>query len=185
MKQYLSVCRRFFASVIDIFIAFLASLVMLFLFAIFFPDVVNVGAYIGVIDVSLSRVMTFPYQNVCWIGIGEMWTIIVYTLALSLTQFAAEVKYSATLGIKLLGGITMNDKDNPITRSDSVKRFWVRVVYYPIVFCFFTHILDICPMYAVLFVFVISFMFMLKSHRSDIEKITSTYTIQRNKVKEE
>ena len=174
----LSIFRRLLASIIAIIIAFLSSIVLFFIFSLFSPySLPYMGSYIGLINCPQSEVIgitTFSSQtSVAEIVTGEIWAIVIYVLSLSLPMFISESQCSATLGIKFMGGITINEYDNPITKSESIKRLFARIIYYPAIFIFFTNGMDIRPTYAAMFIFIVSIIFNV------IEKLTSTNTIQK------
>ena len=184
MKHFF-IYRRFFSSVIDIIITFLCSILLVSVLGMFFPySIPNIGSYIGFIDQPHSEVMKIVanglYTSFSEYVIGEIWTIVLYVLSLSLPMYLAEAHFSATLGTKLMGGITINDDDSPITKSDALRRFFARVIYYPVIFCVFTHGLDIRPTFAIIFIFIISFIVILKAKRNVIEKLTSTNTFKKS-----
>ncbi len=180
MSKELSITRRLFANVIDAIVGLVSAVVIFFLLtAIFGPAVTDSGYYIGSINIPYSKLMNNPYTNVSAATVGEIWTIIIYVLGFSLSQLLSELKFSSSLGIKIMGGIVKNEYDNPITKSEACKRFFARVMYLPTVFCLFTHIMDIRPTFAILFIYFITFIFLLKDQKNVIEKLTSTGTFSK------
>lgn len=185
MDRSLSITRRLFANIIDNFLSLACAVLFIFIFAsVFGLGVVDAGAYIGAINLKHSDILNNPYMDHEAIANGEMWTLIIFSLAISLTQLLGECVFSATLGIRLLGGICVDEKNNKITTEKALYKCVARLLCLPIIYCIFTHAFNMTPLMAIVSVYIISFIMLLNKHVNLVEKLTQTKTIRRVKDEE-
>lgn len=182
--ENLSITRRVFANIIDIIIACVFFFILIFLFGfIFGPIVTDAGYYMGTINIPYKEVMNNYYANKDLYVSGEIWFLSISILAISISQLIGELLFSATCGIRLLGGVCINSNSNKITSSDSVKKFVARVLYLVSVYILLANFVGVRPSLAVIIIFIIAFVMLMKKQKNVIENITDTRTVRRGNSK--